>query len=149
MSSVCCAQSCSRPSSKRVECRPRGVPLKLSGIFNGRPIMRKGHAVLLAAVLLLSCIPAAAQYDNLKVNIPFSFQIGELKFDAGSYTFKQETRNDKMLIQGGKAREMIGTSVLPPESPFLKSHTTLIFHKSGDKYFLHQLWTKHIGYQMP
>jgi hypothetical protein len=111
--------------------------------------MRRTQLFAIAVLLLLACLPAAAQFRDLKVNIPFVFQIGEAKFDAGAYTFKQETRNEKMLVEGGKARQLIPTSTLQPESPFDKAHTTLIFHKGGNKYFLYQLWTKHIGYQMP
>jgi len=110
--------------------------------------VRKVH-LLVFAVVLLACLPAAAQFNNLKVNIPFAFQIGDNKLEAGAYTFTQETRNEKMLVQGGKGRMLIPTSPLVPENPADKEHTTLVFHRSGKQYFLYQLWTKHLGFQMP
>ena len=112
--------------------------------------MRKIQLVLPVAFVLLSLsVPAAAQFKDLKINLPFAFQVGQDKLPAGTYTFGQETRNDRMQISGGKQRLMINTSVLPPEELSVKPHTTLIFHRAGDKYFLHQLWTRSIGYQMP
>ena len=112
--------------------------------------MRKAHLLVITALLLLACLPAAAQFSNLKVNIPFAFQMGEQKFEPGAYTFTQETRNDRMLVRGDKGeRQLIPTSPLPPENPADKAHTTLVFHKNGDKHFLYQLWTRHLGFQMP
>jgi hypothetical protein len=111
--------------------------------------MRKAHLLVITALLLLACLPAAAQVKVEKVNIPFAFQVGDNKLDAGAYTFAQETRNDQMLVQGGKGRLLIRTSPLEPESAADKDHTTLIFHKISGKYFLNQLWSKHIGFQMP
>ncbi len=112
--------------------------------------MRKTHVVGLVSLLLLACLPLAAQVKVEKVNLPFSFQIGENKLAAGAYTFAQETRNDQMVIQGGKqGRLLVRTSPLEPESAADKDHTTLIFHKSGSTYFLNQLWSKHLGFQMP
>lgn len=110
--------------------------------------MRKIHLFPLAALVLLS-LPAAAQFRDLKVNLPFAFQVGDDALPSGTYTFAQETRNDKMEIRGGKKRLMIPTSVLPPQDIFSEAKTTLIFHRAGNKYFLRQLWTKHIGYEMP
>jgi hypothetical protein len=112
--------------------------------------VRKAHLLVAVSLLLLACLPAAAQFADLRVNIPFAFQIGDQTFNKGMYTFSQETRNDRMIVQGGKTgRELISTSPLQPENPVEKEHTTLIFHRSGDKYFLYQLWTKHLGFQMP
>jgi hypothetical protein len=111
--------------------------------------VRKVHLILVVAVLLSACLPAAAQFSNVKIDIPFAFQIGDQKFDAGTYTFSQETRNDRMRVVGKGGRQLISTSPLQPESPADKAHTTLIWHKSGDKHFLYQLWTRHLGFQMP
>jgi len=111
--------------------------------------MRKGHLFLAIGVLLMSSVPAAAQFQNLKISLPFGFQIGDQTFEAGTYTFTQETRNDKMIVQGKKGRELVVTTALPPESVADKAHTTLVFHRDGDKYFLNELWTRHLGFAMP
>jgi hypothetical protein len=112
--------------------------------------MRKAQLLAVAVLFLLACLPAAAQVKVQKVNLPFAFQIGDDKLDAGAYSFSQETRNDQMLVQGGKAgRLLLRTSPLEPENAAEKDHTTLIFHKISGKYFLNQLWSKHIGFQMP
>jgi hypothetical protein len=111
--------------------------------------MKKAYVFLAAAMVVCFCAPAFAQFNDLKINLPFQFKIGDNQFEAGSYSFTQETRNDRMLVQGKKGRNLISTSPLVPENPSDKAHTTLVFHKNGDKYFLNQLWTKHIGFQMP
>lgn len=111
--------------------------------------MRRFYWLLVAIAVLGTSLPATAQFRDLKINIPFAFQIGDTKLDAGEYTFTQETRNDKMLVVGKKGRMLIPTSPLPPESPADKAHTTLIWHKADGQHFLWQLWTKHLGFQMP
>ena len=111
--------------------------------------MRKTQLFLAAAMLVCFCVPAFAQFNDLKINLPFQFKIGDNQFEPGAYSFSQETRNDRMLVQGKKGRNLIPTSPLVPENPSDKAHTTLVFHKSGEKYFLNQLWTKHLGFQMP
>jgi hypothetical protein len=115
--------------------------------------MKKTHLCMLwmlSALLLVTSVPMRAQIKVEKVKLPFAFRVGETQLDAGTYTFAQETVNDQMQIQGGKkGRLLIRTSPLQSESPFGKDHTTLVFHKSGEKYFLNQVWSKHLGFQMP
>ncbi len=112
--------------------------------------MRRIHLLSMMAVLLLASLPVVAQIKVEKVNLPFAFQVGENQLEAGSYSFSQETRNDPMLIQGGKkGRLLIRTSPLLPEGLATPEHTTLVFHKNGNKYFLNQVWSKRLGFQMP
>ena len=102
------------------------------------------------SLLLLVCLPLAAQIKVEKVSLPFAFQVGDTQFNAGTYSFAQETRNDQMVIAGGpKGRVLVRTSPLIPESHTEKEHTTLVFHKGSGKYFLNQVWSKRLGFQMP
>lgn len=111
--------------------------------------MRKTH-LFVVVLLIVACMPLAAQIKVEKVNLPFAFQVGEHKLDAGAYSFAQETVNNPMVVQGGKTgRILIRTTTLPAENPADKDHTTLIFHKNEKTYFLNQVWSRHLGFQMP
>lgn len=113
-------------------------------------MFRKAHLLGIVSICVFICIPALAQIRVEKVSLPFAFNVGDDKFEAGTYSFSQETRNDQMLIQGGKkGRMLIRTSPLVPEGLATPEHTTLVFHKNGSTYFLNQIWSKRIGFQMP
>ena len=112
--------------------------------------MRKAHLLGIVSICLFFCLPVLAQIKVEKVSLPFAFHVGEDNLEASTYSFSQETRNDQMLIQGGKkGRLLIRTSPLVPEGMLVPEHTTLVFHKSGSTYFLNQIWSKRIGFQMP
>lgn len=113
-------------------------------------MLRKAYLTGIVSICIFVCVPALAQIKVEKVSLPFAFQVGGDKLEAGTYSFSQETRNDQMLIQGGKkGRLLIRTSPLVPEGLAVPEHTTLVFHKNGDNYFLNQIWSKRIGFQMP
>jgi hypothetical protein len=112
--------------------------------------MRKRIVVLATLCVLGVVLPAHAQF-NFKVTLPFAFQIENKEFPAGTYLLTQEAgdkglniRNEKGTITGN-----FGVAPTPTESPFEKDKTWLAFHRSGDKYFLFEIWARHKGWQLP
>jgi hypothetical protein len=113
--------------------------------------MRKFIVGMFLGVLLLvvASLPASAQVD-LKVTLPFAFQAGDVEFPSGAYTISQPNPNAKMSIRGPRGKTgVIATTSLPSENVFAKDKTWLVFHRIGDKYFLSEVWSRHLGFQLP
>ncbi len=103
---------------------------------------------LLFVVVLLWGAAANAQIEA-KITLPFAFQVEETVFPAGTYAFAQPNPNARMTIRGKKVDGSFATTPLPPESAFEKEKTWLVFHRYGDKHFLVEIWSRHIGRQLP
>lgn len=105
--------------------------------------------LMFAAVLMLGSQLASAQI-NMKVTLPFAFQAEEMQFPAGSYSMSQSNPSARFAIRSQKGKEggTFAVSPLPPEGAFEKERTFLVFNKVDDKYFLSQVWSKHIGRQL-
>ncbi len=102
--------------------------------------------VLLALWLMLDSTSASAQIRRFKITLPFGFQAAEKTFPAGSYTIEQET-NRSLIIRAEKGNDSasLPVSSLPHKSVFEPPKTWMVFHRSGDKYFLAEIWRRHIG----
>jgi len=105
---------------------------------------------LFVGVLLLAFSSVANAQIDMKVTLPFAFQAEETAFPAGSYSINQANPNTRLTIRNQKGKEsgQFSTSPLPAESAFAKDRTWLVFNKVGDKYFLSQVWSRHIGRQL-
>ena len=110
--------------------------------------MRKAAQQLLLVFLgsIIFSVPARAQI-NFSATLPFAFQVEEIKFPQGAYTISQENPDKKIIIRSQKGREsgQLASSPLPPQSAFERDETWLVFHRYGDKYFLSEIWSHHIG----
>ncbi|MGA1999803.1 MAG: hypothetical protein ABSG52_07410 [Terriglobales bacterium] len=113
--------------------------------------MRKAAQQLLLVFLgsIMFSAPAQAQI-SLSVTLPFAFQVEEIKFPQGAYLIKQDTPDKKITIRSQKGREvgLFAGSPLPPQSVFERDQTWLVFHRYGDKYFLSEIWSHHLGQLM-
>lgn len=113
--------------------------------------MRNRIVGLLSVVslLLMASSIANAQID-VKATLPFAFQAEEVSFPSGTYSFSQPNPSSRLVIRSQKGKEtgQFSTSPLPSESVFSKDTTTLVFNKVDGKYFLHQVWSRHIGRQL-
>jgi hypothetical protein len=96
-------------------------------------------ACALAIGSLASTQTAAAQNNMIKVTIPFDFQTGSQTLPAGTYRVHRESP-DVIRLQGpGRASSMvIMYSATKSKAP---DYGMLVFDHTGDKYFLHQVWT--------
>jgi hypothetical protein len=113
--------------------------------------MRKAAQRLLLVFLgsIMFSAPAQAQI-SLSVTLPFAFQVEEIKFPQGAYLIKQENPAKKITIrsQKGSASGQFAGSPLPPQSVFERDETWFVFHRYGDKYFLSEIWSHHLGQLM-
>ena len=112
--------------------------------------MRKRIVLLATLCVLAAVLPAQAQF-SFKVTLPFAFQIGDREFPAGTYLMKQEAADKGLNIRSekGNLTGTFGVSPTPTESPFEKDKTWLAFHRSGERYFLFEVWARHKGWQLP
>jgi hypothetical protein len=98
---------------------------------------------LLSLFTMLAAAPAYAQSaDNIVLKVPFSFVVGKKTLPAGEYTVKRALSTRLTLIRNAGGRRectTVLTMPVPPETMALAAK--LIFHRYGDQYFLHQVWT--------
>ncbi len=107
--------------------------------------------LLIGVLLMVATGVATAQIADIKVNLPFAFQAVETQFPAGTYAIAQPNPNVRLSIRSQKGKETGSFTVttLPSESAFAKDTTFLVFNKVDGKYFLSQVWSKHLGVQLP
>ena len=94
------------------------------------------------AIGTLASVPSAmAQNTNImKVTIPFEFRAGSERMPAGQYEI------DKMsgvviLLRGPSEHTTEFLVVHSAQASRAPTHSSLIFTRYGDHYFLHQVWT--------
>lgn len=107
-------------------------------------------AGLLALVVSL---PASAQIRaTLKADIPFEFVAADKTLPAGEYTLQLGTPNPRVVeILSDNHSAQLFALASSADSGKTPDHTSLIFHKYGDRYFLAQIWTvgQRTGLQLP
>lgn len=120
----------------------------IASYWEVRMHMRKAAQQLLLVVLgsIMFSVPAQAQI-SLNITLPFPFQVEETKFPQGAYIVKQDDPAKKIIIrsQKGKDSGQFAGSPLPPKSSFEADQTWLVFHRYGDKYYLSEIWSHHLG----
>jgi hypothetical protein len=102
----------------------------------------KVYAILLAVIFAGATLtPAAAQAQDLEngliVNVPFAFQNGRQHLPAGRYTISMNNQH-VLKIQGG-SESGFALAWFNEESQPSKT-SKVVFRKSGDQYFLHEIW---------
>ncbi len=94
-------------------------------------------ACALAIGSLASTPSASAQSTIAKVTIPFAFQTGSQTLPAGTYRVGRES--NVILLQGsGKSSGFV--MMHPASRAKAPDHGILSFDRSGDKYYLRQVW---------
>ena len=93
---------------------------------------------LFVAATFITVGNASAQ-NQVKVNVPFSFTVGNSTMPAGSYTIKSDFGSRDLVRLsnwGANAKSMaLGT----PEQSDPKDTNKLVFHRVGDQYFLSEI----------
>jgi hypothetical protein len=93
----------------------------------------------LAIGSLASTQSASAQTAIAKVTIPFAFQTGSQTLPAGTYLVESESPS-LILLQGpGKASGFV--LMHSAEKTNAPDHGSLVFDRTGDKYYLRQIWS--------
>ena len=98
------------------------------------------HTMLGLFLLLASGLgQAQSESRNIRVNIPFDFNIGLQRFSAGEYSLAPLLSNTTLLRnQKGQVLTSIATNSV--ESRQVSSSVKLIFHRYSDRCFLSQIW---------
>jgi hypothetical protein len=98
-------------------------------------------ACALAIGSLASARPAMAQDTSvMKATIPFDFQAGSERMPAGQYEI-DKLSGAVILLRGPAAHTSEFLIVHSAEVSQPPNHSSLIFTRYGDRYFLHQVWT--------
>jgi hypothetical protein len=105
--------------------------------------MKKHVFHLLAALVLLAAGSAYAQLSSkpIKVNIPFDFRAGNITLPAGEYRLDTIYATGSLVLSGTDSQRML-VHFNAAETLVASSSTKLIFHRYGDRYFLHEVWVQ-------
>jgi hypothetical protein len=101
----------------------------------------KRNYLLFAAALTLLITTASAQTVKVKANIPFSFVVNRATMPAGEYQVESMDRDGGVLAirdANSKTTNLVISNAC--QSRKATTHTKLIFHRYGDRYFLSQVW---------
>jgi len=105
--------------------------------------MKHLHTALETFALVLTLAVAAAAQSAAKTNVPFDFKVGDVTLKSGEYTIERvsdhqpellalrDAAGDRKVVVNGIRLEYAGGDKGP----------RLVFTKSGDLYFLSQIWT--------
>jgi len=100
---------------------------------------------IVAALALLLITAAASQAQQLKVtaNIPFDFVVGDHVYPAGQYQISPVFHDD-IVLQISNPNQTVSAAVLSDNCmrATASRNTELVFRRSGDSYFLYQVWTQ-------
>jgi hypothetical protein len=98
-------------------------------------------AAILGIFLGLTVAGVQAQTPSrVEVNIPFEFSAGKTTFKAGVYTVKRMSGNLITLRNVADKSSVILNAPVNLSSTNIDSKERLVFNKSGDRYFLAQIW---------
>jgi hypothetical protein len=98
-------------------------------------------AAILVIFLGLTVAGVQAQTPSrVEVNIPFEFSAGKTTLKAGVYTVKRMSGNLITLRNVADKSSVILNAPVNLSSTNIDSKERLVFNKSGDRYFLAQIW---------
>ncbi|HWF45384.1 MAG TPA: hypothetical protein VG168_00140 [Bryobacteraceae bacterium] len=86
--------------------------------------------LMTGALAVTSLVPAFAQSDSMRVNVPFAFLVGTQKMAAGQYDVQSQMTNGLVLIQGEGHGVAVVTS--PFSAPDPNGKPNLVFLKTDE-----------------
>ena len=92
------------------------------------------------SVILLASVSAFAQ-QPIKVQIPFSFHVGQSILPAGEYTADSNVAQGILRLRSGDYKSNVMIMSNHVQSNTTSDASKLVFHKYADQYFLYQVWT--------
>jgi len=93
-------------------------------------------ALSACALLVASCWAAS---PDMRVTIPFDFNVRSQHMAAGEYTVKANS-SGTLLIQSEDGGSATFALTIATMSRGPQSQPTLVFNRYGNRYFLHQFW---------
>ena len=104
----------------------------------------KSQALRILAVvglfLAATLVPAYAQSQAIKANIPFDFFAGKGALPAGEYLIGNSTISGVLLIQRQDGRSGAFLMTQSGQKNNASGEAKLVFNCYGDQYFLSQIW---------
>ena len=98
-------------------------------------------AAILGIFLGLAVTGVQAQTPSrVEVNIPFEFSAGKTTLKPGVYTVKRMSGNLVTLRNVDDKSSVILNAPVNLSSTSVQAKERLVFNKSGDRYFLAQIW---------
>src|ERR1700754_25371 len=93
-------------------------------------------------VLLTAATSVFAQSQRARINIPFSFVVGQKSFPAGEYTVEPNSKDTLTVrsLKGENTKDAIVFTTNSVRANRNSEETKLIFSKYADQYFLAQVW---------
>jgi hypothetical protein len=109
--------------------------------------MKKQTYLFLASVVLVGSLAVSSQAQSrsrqeLRVNVPFAFNVGSTSLPAGEYRVSiVNPASDRSVLQiagvTGHSKTMVLTNDIEGR---LKNSALITFRQYGNKYFLAQVW---------
>jgi len=94
------------------------------------------------ALAFLATTQVARAQEPLLASIPFQFTAGQMTLPAGEYRVQNTGEAPFLLIQrtDGSAATYVMSNAVQVKKP--QTQSKLIFHRSGKRYFLSQVWVE-------
>ena len=106
--------------------------------------LRLGFLALAGAALLF-----AQANPRLIAQVPFDFEMANLKLAAGEYEVIDNTLHNYVLVRNNEDnRSAIALGTIIRLGGLEPKNTRLVFNKYGDRYFLSELWHPSISRQL-
>jgi len=93
------------------------------------------------SALLLLTFGALAQSSQSRFNIPFEFHVGAATLPPGLYLVSPQGVSNIMLIRSEDNRHNVMVSTGAVQKLKTPEHSSLIFNRYGEDYFLSEVWT--------
>jgi len=101
------------------------------------------------AITMLLATSALAQGSRLLVDIPFDFNVGDVKMSSGKYTIKALSATTLQIKSADSDRAVVSVSNIAA-SPQDLTASQLVFTQYGNRYFLSSVdWFKGSSRELP
>jgi hypothetical protein len=112
-------------------------------VKKGETVMKNVLGFVLMGASLALAGAAQAQEYRVKADVPFDFIIGNQVHKAGNYDIKRVNPVSSLLLvdSASEGKATIVNAMPCADQSWAKS-TKLVFHRSGDTYFLYQVWVE-------
>jgi hypothetical protein len=102
-----------------------------------------GFLVVIALVTVGTQVQGQSLAYGIRANIPFDFSVADKKLPSGKYSIgrtRQSSDDSVLAITDGDGRSKAIRLSISVQTLSPKEHSTFVFHRYGDQYFLFQVW---------
>ena len=94
----------------------------------------------LSVALLAAASVYAQGSQNLTVQIPFGFHVGNSMLPSGEYIVSTDVAPGVVRVRSADAKSSVMILSMAAQTSTTPSTGKLVFNKYGDEYFLSQIW---------